>query len=256
MSHSRVHHITGWDCIAAAMLPPGHAVGGQFGFAGHGRHDQLSAAETVLLAECGADALQALRPHYSALVSLADLSAGNPPLRALLRHIGEMHARLQVAEVDAQRWCNRCGTVEANLQQMRSELDALQGYAAREKQKTDSLEAQLGAITRTHQRTEVEKQTLEGQLSAEIERCHAENWRLGAQSLAQSQALAAEQAAKVACSHEINRLRVELELSCGLCKYCRLHSRGCRHTCGLACCRLWRRARSKGRNWRLHFCHG
>ncbi|CAE7761917.1 cbpA [Symbiodinium pilosum] len=59
-----------------------------------------SISEALLLAEVGPDAVQVLRPHYAALVGVADLAqnAGGQQLRSLLRHIGELTGKLAALE--------------------------------------------------------------------------------------------------------------------------------------------------------------
>jgi len=173
----------------------------------------LGAAEAVLLSECGADVLQALRPHYSALVSVADIAAGNPHLRAFLRFVGELQKRYEAAEDAAQHWHARCSVAEAQLQQARAELEALRNCVAQEQGRANDLQAQLAARLRVHEEMSAEARMVENRMGAELERCRGEVLRLGAQGMAQGQKLASGQAALLACNHEISRLRVELEVT-------------------------------------------
>jgi len=166
----------------------------------------------VLLSEFGSDVLQALRPHYSALVAVADLAAGSPHIRAFLRLVASLQQRAAGAEAEAHHWRSRCGAAEVHLQQTRGEADTTKERAARARRDTDDLRGQLQAAARAHEGLQGEHRTNEERMALELERARGEVLRLGAQGMAQSQELAHEQAAMIACSHEINRLRVELEV--------------------------------------------
>ena len=84
------------------------------------------------MAECGADALAGLRPHYTAMVSIADTADANPHTRAFLRHVAELQQRSVMAEREAQRWHQRCIAAEIQLPPMRNDLSALQEQTVQE----------------------------------------------------------------------------------------------------------------------------
>jgi hypothetical protein len=77
-------------------------------------------AEEVLFAELGSQVTQLLRPHLGALVSIADLDRVNPQIRPFLRHVGELHSRLAVADSAVHRWRTQCGAAEAQLEEARA----------------------------------------------------------------------------------------------------------------------------------------
>jgi len=64
------------------------------------------------MSECGPEVMQALRPHRSALMGLAELATSNPHMRVFLRHVAEMQRRLEGAEREAQQWHTQCSAAE------------------------------------------------------------------------------------------------------------------------------------------------
>lgn len=134
-------------------------------------------------------------------------------MRLLLRHVGQMQRQLEMADRDARQWRSKCSATEAQVKQARFEIDGMQqqlGYAHRH---NNDLGAQLRTGAETHAGAHSEYQAAEGRMNQDLDRCRAEVLRLGAQGQAQSQHLATEQAALLACNQEISRLRVELEIT-------------------------------------------
>lgn len=170
------------------------------------------------MSECGPEVMQALRPHRSALMGLAELATSNPHMRVFLRHVAEMQRRLEGAEREAQQWHTQCSAAEAQLQQARFEIEALQqqlGYAHKHH---GDLQLELRAKAQAHAGAHLERQKAEEALGGDLDRCRAEVLRLGAQGMAQSRVLASEQAAMLAANQEISRLRVELEITGTSCR--------------------------------------
>lgn len=169
-------------------------------------------AESLLFEECGPEVVKALRPHLGALVSVADLAPLNPLIRPFLRYIGEVHNRLTVADATIQRWHTQCGLAEAQLQEARAEIESLRAYVVHERQRADTLDKQLLQARRACDGSDAQRLAAEGRLGSELKECQAQLVQLGSRGMVQSQQLAAKQAEEVAWAHEIQRLRVELEV--------------------------------------------
>lgn len=172
----------------------------------------LGSAEAVLLTECGSDVVQALRVHYSALVAIADIATNASHIRAFLRHVASLQLRVVSAEAETSRLQIKCEAYEDQLRNARRESSGFQQQAACERRRGDDLRAEFAVKARSHEETKAEARTNDERLCVELERARGEVLRLGAQGMAQSQELAQEQAALIACHSEINRLRVELEV--------------------------------------------
>merc|ERR1719482_674344 len=170
-------------------------------------------AEVLLFAEMGPEVMQALRPHLTALMSIADLNRMNPLIRPFLRFVGEIHTRLSVAEATIHRWRTQCQAAEAQLEESRAEVQALRAWLQQERDGSDSLKAEVAQAVRASEGLVHEHRLAEERLSEELRQNQTQVMRLGQQGMKQTQSLAQEQAAKTAWAHEINRLRVELEVT-------------------------------------------
>jgi len=170
-------------------------------------------AEEILFAELGAQVTQLLRPHLGALVSIADLDRVNPQIRPFLRHLGELHSRLAVADSAVHRWRTQCGGAEAQLEEARAEVESLKAHLRNERERHSKLDAELRNADHIRVNTDKDRSLAEERLGGEFRQLQEQVMRMGQQGMLQTQALASEQASKAAWAHEINRLRVELEVT-------------------------------------------
>lgn len=171
----------------------------------------MTDAQAVLLSECGPEVLKGLEQHHSALVSIGDLAAGSPALRAFLRSLADLYRRHLAAESSAQHWRTRCTSAEERLRQVSAELEALRSRAAQEQRLAEGLQVSLAGGLRTHEEASVRATMARDDLAEEFHLCRSEAVQLSAEARAQSQALNTEYAAVVACNNEIRHLRVDLE---------------------------------------------
>jgi hypothetical protein len=146
-------------------------------------------------------------------MSIADLNRLNPLIRPFLRFVGEIHTRLKVAESTIHRWRTQCQAAEAQLEESRAEVQALRAWLQQERDGSDSLKAEVAQAVRASEGCVHEHRLAEERLSEELRQNQTQVMRLGQQGMKQTQSLAQEQAAKTAWAHEINRLRVELEVT-------------------------------------------
>ncbi|CAE7872659.1 cbpA, partial [Symbiodinium microadriaticum] len=159
------------------------------------------AAEAVLLAEIGPEAVQVLRPYYSALVGVADLArtAGGQQLRSLLRHIGELTCKVAALEDSCQHWKAVCDRFQKQLAQVNFAHAAARQAADGQRVRSDALQARLADMTKEHQEAILASRRDTSLSQANLQRLHAELQKSRAEVTAQQ--------------GEIRRLRIELQAS-------------------------------------------
>ncbi|CAE7233610.1 cbpA [Symbiodinium natans] len=158
-----------------------------------------AAAEAVLLAEIGPEAVQVLRPYYSALVGVADLArtAGGQQLRSLLRHIGELTCKVAALEDACQHWQAVCNGFQKQLTQVNFAQAAARQAADGQRMRSNAMQAQLLDMMKEHQAGVLAARKDASVSQADISRLHGE--------LQKSQTEVAMQ------QEEIRRLRIELQ---------------------------------------------
>eukprot|EP00930_Biecheleria_cincta_P029200 TRINITY_DN20328_c0_g2_i1.p1 TRINITY_DN20328_c0_g2~~TRINITY_DN20328_c0_g2_i1.p1 ORF type:complete len:589 (+),score=138.48 TRINITY_DN20328_c0_g2_i1:65-1831(+) len=174
----------------------------------------LAAAESLLLAELGAEAVQTLKPYYGALLGVADLAAtaGGPQLRSLLRHLGELTDRIGGMEDAVHHWRTGCEQAQAQLAKVNVELSGAQQALRQERARADALQARFAGLARDREASEKLSGGHIERLQAGLAQAQTEVLRCRAEGDVHFRNIAEGQAVVKALNEEIRRLRVELEV--------------------------------------------
>eukprot|EP00439_Symbiodinium_sp_Y106_P036733 s3902_g4.t1 len=167
----------------------------------HCSSPDAGAAEAALVAEIGPEAVQVLRPYYSALVGVADLArtAGGQQLRSLLSHIGELTCRVAALEDSCQHWKAVCDRLQKQLAQVNFAHAAARQAADGQRVRSDALQARLADMTKEHQVVILASRRDTSLSQVNLQRLQAELQKSRAEVTAQQE--------------EIRRLRIELQAS-------------------------------------------
>ncbi|CAK9096708.1 Curved DNA-binding protein [Durusdinium trenchii] len=159
------------------------------------------AAEALLMAEIGADAMQELKPYYSALVGVADLalSTGGPHFRSLLRHVGVLASKVAALEGGVTQWRAVSQDGQLQLAKASAQLAAARQSAESERTRAEVLQSQLVAVMRDREANKVVAQTNAQWLQVEAQKANLELKRSHSEVLA--------------LQEEVRRLRIELEVT-------------------------------------------
>lgn len=174
----------------------------------------LAAAESLLLAELGAEAVQTLKPYYGALLGVADLaaSAGGPQLRSLLKHLGELTDRVAGMEDVVHHWRTGCEQAQTQLAKVNVELSATQQALGQERARADALQARFAGLAREREASEKMSGGHIERLQAGLAQAQTEVLRCRAEGDVHFRTIAEGEAVVRALNEEIRRLRVELEV--------------------------------------------
>ncbi|CAJ1384444.1 unnamed protein product [Effrenium voratum] len=158
-------------------------------------------AEALLMAEVGPEAVQVLKPYYSALVGVADLArtTGGQQLRSLLRHLGVLTCKVATLEDGIAQWRAVAEKSQGQLAQASAALAAARQSAEAERSRAAALQAQLLALQQEREASSVVARSNAQWLQVEAQKAHAELQR--------------NRGEVHALNEEIRRLRVELQVT-------------------------------------------